>query len=154
MSMVTPTLNIPQPGASSTKAAAAAVAPPVVAAATPALATKAPDAPSATVTLSPQALSAAYAASHPSSTASSTPAAAAVPAPAVADGSVYESLKNGISTAVTDVGDAIAGGAHAVVEGVETTISTVNKVAKGILELPFAAVSKGCDAVGSLIDEL
>ncbi len=151
MPMVTPTLNIPQPSASSTKAPPAVTAPP--AAAAPAPATKAPDAPSATVTLSPQAMSAAYAASHPSATASSTPAAA-IPATAVGDGSVYESLKNGISAAVTDVGDAIAGGAHAVVDGVETTLSTANKVAKGILELPFAAVAKGCDAVGSLIDEL
>ena len=151
MPMVTPTLNIPQPGAPSTKAATAVIAPPVAAA--PAPATKAPDAPSTTVTLSPQAISAAYAVSHPSTTASPTPAAA-VPAPAAADASVYESLKNGISAAVTDVGDVIAEGAHAVVDGVETTLSTANKVAKGILELPFAAVAKGCDAVGSLIDEL
>ena len=49
---------------------------------------------------------------------------------------------------------AIAGGAHAVVDGVESAVSTVHKVVKGALELPFAAVSKGCDAVGSLIDEL
>ena len=76
------------------------------------------------------------------------------PAPAVHDNSVYESLKNGISTAFTDVGGAIADGAHAVVDGGETTLSTANKVAKGVLELPFAAVAKGCDAVGSLIDEL
>jgi len=153
MPMVTPTLNIPQPSVASAKAAAAAATPPAATPASAAPATKAPDAPSTTVTLSPQAMSAAYAASHPSSAASSTPAAAA-PAPAATDGSVYESLKNGISAAVTDVGDAIAGGANAVVDGVETTLSTANKVAKGILELPFAAVAKGCDAVGSLIDEL
>ena len=154
MPMVTPTLNIPQPGASSTKAATAVIAPSATAAA-PAPAAKAPDTPSTTVTLSPQAISAAYAVSHPSAPApaSSTPAAPS-PAPTVADASVYESLKNGISTAVTDVGDAIADGAHAVVDGVETALSTANKVAKGILELPFAAVAKGCDAVGSLIDEL
>jgi hypothetical protein len=147
MPMVTPTLNIPQPSASSTKAATAAATPP---AAAPTPAAKAADVPSTTVTLSPQAMSAAYAASHPSSAAPSVP----TPAQPEHDGSVYESLKSGIATAVTDVGDAIAGGAHAVVDGVETTLSTANKVAKGILELPFAAVAKGCDTVGSLIDEL
>ena len=151
MPMVTPTLNIPQPGASSTKTAIAAATPP--AAAAPAPETKAADVPSTTVTLSPQAMSAAYASSHPSSAAPSSPPAP-TPAQPEHDGSVYESLKNGIAAAVTDVGDAIVGGAHAVVDGVETTLSTANKVAKGILELPFAAVAKGCDAVGSLIDEL
>jgi hypothetical protein len=70
------------------------------------------------------------------------------------DGSLYDSLKHGISTAVTDVGDAIAGGAEAVVDGVETAVSTVHTVAKGIVELPFAAVAKACDAVGAVIDEL
>jgi hypothetical protein len=74
--------------------------------------------------------------------------------PAADDSSVYESLKNGITTAVTDVGDAIAEGAHAVVDGVETTLSTAHKLAKGILELPFAAVSRASDAVGTLIDKL
>lgn len=80
--------------------------------------------------------------------------APAAPPPAAHDGSVYESLKDGISTAVADVGGAISTGAHAVVEGVETTLSTANKVATGILELPFAAVAKACDAAGALIDEL
>ena len=149
MPMITPTLNLPLPTASSAKTA---TAPPTPAAVTPlAPAPRMADAPSTTVTLSPQAMSAAYAASHPSSpTASPTPALE----PGAHDGSVYESLKNGISTAVTDVGDVIAEGAHAVVDGVETTLSTANKVAKGILELPFAVVAKGCDAVGSLIEEL
>ena len=54
---------------------------------------------------------------------------------------------------MSDVGDAIAGGAHAVVEGVETTLSTANKVVTGMLELPFAAVAKACDAVGAVIDK-
>ena len=153
MPMVTPTLNIPQPSAPSTKTAVAAATPPAIAAAAPAPATKAADVPSTTVTLSPQAMSAAYAASHPSPAAPSTPPAP-TPAQPEHDGSVYDSLKSGIATAVTDVGDAIAGGAHAVVDAVETTLSTANKVAKGILELPFAALAKGCDAVGSLIDEL
>jgi hypothetical protein len=39
-----------------------------------------------------------------------------------------------------------------VVEGVETTLSTIHDVAKGTLELPFAVVAKACDAVGSLIE--
>ena len=157
MSLVTPTLNLSLPTASSTRTAAApAPAKPTAATATPAPATRTPDAPSAVVTLSPQALSAAWAESHPSPSAPSAPAASTPPAPVPAahDGSVYESLKNGISTAATDVGDVIAEGAHAVVDGVEITLSAANKVAKGILELPFAAVAKGCDAVGSLIDEL
>ena len=146
MPMVTPSLNLPQPALSSATA-------PKAAAPAPALPTAPPTPPSATVTLSPQAMSALSSSSHPSSStpAASTPAAA--PAPAAHDGSVYESLKSGISTAVSDVGDAIASGAHAVVDGVETTLSSANKVATGILELPFAAVSKACDAVGGLIDE-
>jgi hypothetical protein len=81
-------------------------------------------------------------------------APAPLAAPVQHDGSVYESLKHGISTAVTDTGDVIAAGAHAVVDGVETAVSTVHKVAKGIVELPFAAVAKACDAAGALIDEL
>jgi hypothetical protein len=152
MPLITPTLNLPQPPASSTKTVPPATTP-TAATATPA--TPTPAAPSTTVTLSPQALSAAYAVSHPS--AASTPGVAATPAAPIAaahDGAVYESLKSGIATAVTDVGDAIADGAQAVVDGVETTLSMANKVAKGILELPFAAVSKGCDAVGALIDKL
>ena len=152
MPTITPTLNLPQPPVSSPKTSAAVAAPVAAPAPTPAAST-----PSATVTLSPQAMSAAWATSHPTASAGSTAATPATPAAAPAphdDGSVYESLKNGISAAVTDVGDAIASGAHAVVDGVETTLSTANKVAKGILELPFAAVAKGCDAVGSLIDEL
>jgi hypothetical protein len=67
---------------------------------------------------------------------------------------VYESLKNGISTAVGDVGDVIAGGAQAVVDGVETTLSTANKIVQGALGLPFAAAAKVCDAAGAIISEL
>jgi len=89
----------------------------------------------------------------PSSSSAASPAA--TPAPAAAhDSSVYEALKNGFTTAVADVGDAISSGVHAVVDGVETTLSTANNVAKGIVELPFAAVSRACDAAGALIDEL
>ncbi len=157
MPMVSPTLNLPQPAVSSSGAArtASVALPPAPAVSTPAPA-KSPDAPSATVTLSPQAMSALAASGHPSSpgpAAGETPPVA-TPAPVAHAASVYESLKSGISTGVADVGDAIADGAHAVVEGVETTLSTANKVATGILELPFAVVSKSCDAVGSLIDKL
>ena len=150
MPIVTPTLNLPQPTTTSTKTASPAIPAPAPIAA-PVSTASTPAAPSTTVTLSPQALSLA-AANHPAS--SSTPSAASAPAPVAHDGSVYESLKNGISSAVTDVEDAIASGAHAVVDGVEHTLSTANDIAKGILELPFAAVAKGCDAVGALIDEL
>jgi len=52
------------------------------------------------------------------------------------------------------VGDAIADGAHAVVDGVETALSTANKVAVGVLEFPFAVVSRAADAAGALIDKL
>ena len=152
MPIVTPTLNLPQPTTSSAKTAspaipaAAPIAAPVSTASTPA-------APSTTVTLSPQALSLA-AASHPASSSTTGAASAPAPAPAAHDGSVYESLKMGISNAVTDVEDAIASGASAVVEGVEHTLSTANDIAKGILELPFAVVAKSSDAVGALIDKL
>jgi hypothetical protein len=150
MPIVTPTLNLPLSATTTKSAAPVAPAPAPLAMPAPVATPSAPAAPSATVTLSPQALSLA-AGSHPA-TPSTTGAA---PAVAVAhDGSVYESLKSGISNAVTDVEDAIASGAHAVVDGVEHALSTTNDIAKGILELPFAAVSKGCDAVGSLIDEL
>jgi len=145
MPMVTPTLNLPKPAISSSAAAKPAVVvpppPPVTTTVAPA---QMPEVPSTTVTLSAQAMSALAAAG---STAGTSPAAAH-------DSSGYESLKRGISTAAHDVGDAISDGAHAVVEGVETTLSTANKVARGALELPFAMVAKGCDAVGGLIDEL
>jgi hypothetical protein len=151
MSMVTPTLNLPPP------APAAAMAKPALPAATPSAVPAPPaarpaDVPSTTVTLSPQAQSALAAASHPPPAAS--PALTTAAAPMAHDGSVYESLKNGISAAVSDVGEAIAGGAHAVVDGVETTLSTANKMVQGALELPFAAVAKVCDAAGAVIDEL
>jgi len=148
MPMVSPTLNLPQPGVSSSAAARTAnVAPPPAPAAAAAPPARTPDLPGTIVTLSPQALSALSAADHPAS---------AVPiAPALAHGSSgYESLKSSISTAARDVGDAVADGAHAVVEGVETTLSMAHKVTKGALELPFAVVAKGCDAMGGLIDEL
>ncbi len=158
MPTVTPSLTLPQP----TLSAAFAAKPATVGTAAPAPATTPPappaaptPSPSATVSFSPQAMAAA---SHPSTSTSPAAGAGATAAPAPLavshDGSVYESLKSGISTAVTDVGDAISDGAHAVVDGVETALSTANKVVKGTLELPFAAVSKACDAVGAVIDEL
>jgi hypothetical protein len=146
MSLVTPTLNLPAAPASIAGPAKPAAAPPMPAAvATP---TKAPDAPSTTVTLSAQAQSVMNAANHPGAP---SPTSAAAPAPP--DSSVYESLKNGIASAVTDVGDAIEDGAQAVVDGVETTLSTVNTAVKGLLGLPFAAVAKVCDAAGAIIDK-
>ena len=157
MPTISPTLTLPQPTLSSTASTKAATPAPAAAPATPAAATKAPE-PSTTVTLSPQAISAMAAAAHPSSSspaASGAPgSAAALPAAAVHDGSVYEAVKAGITTAATDVGDAIADGAHAVVEGVETTLSTVHDVAKGIVAFPFAALSRASDAAGALIDKL
>ena len=147
MPMVTPTLNLSSP-TPTTKAAATALAP----AATPAPPAKAPDAASATVTISPQAISALAAASHPTPPPSATSTTSSAPPPAPHDGSVYDALKNGIAGAIADVGDAIEGGAHAVVEGVETTVSTANKMVQGVLELPFAAVAKVCDAAGAIID--
>ncbi len=164
MSMVTPTLNLPPPPLASTaaKPALSTSAPstsstsstPSTASTPPAPGTPsaAPAVPSTTVTLSPQAQSAFAAASHPapSSGAATAPAAATV----AHDSSVYESLKNGISTAVGDVGDVIAGGAQAVVDGVETTLSTANKIVQGALGLPFAAAAKVCDAAGAIISEL
>jgi hypothetical protein len=99
-------------------------------------------------------MSALAASSHPSAPSATAASAAPAAVHAVAEGSVYDSLKNGISNAVADVGDAIEGGAEAVVHGVEATVSTANDIVKGILSLPFAAVSKTADAVGAIIDEL
>jgi hypothetical protein len=146
MSLVTPTLNLPT-FAASTKPVAAPVAPPAPAA----VPAKAPDVPSATVTLSAQAQSALTAAAHAAPAPAPSAAPVATP-PAAHDSSVYDMLKNGIAGAVTDVEDAISAAGHAVVDGVETTLSTANKVAQGIVELPFAAVAKVCDAAGAIID--
>ena len=148
MPMVSPTLNLPHPGVPSAAAArTASVAAPPAPAAAPAPPARMPDLPGTIVTLSPQALSALAAADHPAS-------AGAIPPAAAHAASVYESMKSGISTVAHDVGDAVADGAHAIVQGVESTLSMAHKVAKGALELPFAAVADGCDAVGGLIDEL
>jgi len=155
MPMVSPTLNLPQSSLSSTASTKAGASMPLSAAlpaTTPAPATSIP---STTVTLSAQAMSALAAANHPAASpppSSSTPSSTPAPAPEPQDSSIYDSLKNGIAAAVGDVGDAIEGGAHAAVDGVETVLSTVNDVAKGILELPFAAVAKACDAAGDVID--
>jgi hypothetical protein len=156
MPTISPTLTLSQPALTSTAATKAAVLASIAPPASPVAATKAPE-PGTTVTLSPQAMSAMAAAAHPSPPPASSTSASSVapmPAPAAHDGSVYDAVKNGITTAVTDVGDAIADGAHAVVEGVETTLSTAHDVAKGIVAFPFAAVSRASDAVGALIDKL
>ena len=150
MPMVTPSLNLPTPSTSSSASMKPAGAPPLPA--LPAAPTL-PSPPSTTVTLSSQGMSLASGhSSSPSSSASGTSSPS--PAPAAQGGSIYDSLKNGISAAIDDVGDAIAGGAHAIVSGVETALSTANDVAVGIVELPFAAVAKTADAAGALIDEL
>jgi len=158
MPMVTPTLNLPQPAlpATAAKPALSTSAPATSSTSStpstpPAAGTPSPPpaVASTTVTLSPQAQSAFAAASRP--------AAAATPPPATAvahDASVYDSLKNGISTAVGDVGDVIVGGAQAVVDGVENTLSAANKIVQGALGLPFAAAAKVCDAAGAIISEL
>jgi hypothetical protein len=148
MSFVTPMPTVTPPSVASSMRAAAAAAP---APAAPTAA--ASDSSSTTVTLSPaaQSMAASHASPAPSPSTSSTSAAApATPEPH--ESSIYDSIKNGLEEAVSDVGDAIAGGAHAVVDGVETTLSTIHDVAKGTLELPFAVVAKACDAVGSLIE--
>jgi len=151
MPMVTPSLNPPTPTPSTSSSASMkpAGAPPLPALPAAPPPPTLPSAPSTTVTLSPQAMSLASGhSSSPSGTSSPSPA------PAAQDGSIYDSLKNGISAAIDDVEGAISGGAHAVVDGVETALSTANSVATGIVELPFAAVAKTCDAAGALIDEL
>ena len=151
MPMVSPTVNLPTPAAAAAPAPLAPL-PPLAPPVSNAAQAKMPDAPSTTVTLSPQAMSAMAASAHPSS--SSAASGSTAPAPVTHDGSLYDSIKNGISHAIDDVEGAISGGAHAVVDGVETTLSTANKVATGIVELPFAAVAKACDAAGALIDKL
>ena len=148
MPMVTPTLNLPQPATppAAPKPAALPVAAPVPTAVLP----------STTVTLSPQAsaMAASHSPSQSSPSTSTAPSTSAPAAPVPHDSSLYDSLKSGIANAVGDVEDVITGGAHAIVDGVETALSTANKVATGIVELPFAAVAKACDAVGAVIDDL
>ncbi len=153
MPMVTPSLNLPMPSTSSSASMKPAGAPPLPALPAASTPPALPSAPSTTVTLSPQAMSLASGhAPSPSGTASA--ASSSSPAADEPGGSVYDSLKNGIAAAIDDVEGAISGGAHAIVSGVETALSTANKVATGIVELPFAAVAKTCDAAGALIDEL
>jgi hypothetical protein len=111
------------------------------------------DPPSSTVTLSPQALSLSNA-SHPGSAAvpgAPGPSLAPLPGPS---SSVYESLKNGISTAVSDVGEAVAGGAHLLAEGVETVSSAADTAIHGVVDLPFAVIGKACDAAGAVLDAI
>ena len=154
MPMVTPSLNLPTPSTSSSASMKPpGLMPPPALPAAPTLPSL-PSPPSTTVTLSSQGMSLAsgHSSSSPSSSASGTSSPG--PAPAAEGGSIYDSLKNGIAAAIDDVGDAIAGGAHAIVSGVETALSTANNVAVGIVELPFAAVAKTADAAGALIDEL
>ena len=155
MPMVSPTLNLPTPSTSSSASAKpAGLMPPPTLPAAPSMPTL-PSPPSTTVSLSPQAMSLASShASSPSPSNSTSGASAPTPAAVAQDGSIYDSLKHGIASAIADVGDAIAGGAHAIVSGVETALSTANDVAVGIVELPFAAVAKTADAAGALIDEL
>lgn len=153
MPMVTPSLNLPTPSTSSSASMKPAGTPPLPALPAAPTPPTLPSPPSTTVTLSSQGMS--LASSHASSPSSSTSGTSSPgPAPAAQGGSIYDSLKNGISAAIDDVGDAIAGGAHAIVSGVETALSTANDVAVGIVELPFAAVAKTADAAGALIDEL
>jgi hypothetical protein len=117
---------------------------------TPALpAADTPNAPaSSTVTLSDQARSAL-------ASASSSPAAPAPASTAVASAagpSTYESMKAGIVGAVDDIEDIASEGLHAVTNGVETLVSSANTLVRGVLDSPFVAVSKMCDAAGAVID--
>jgi len=153
MPMVTPSLNLPTPSTSSSASMKPAGPPPLPALPAAPTPPSLPSPPSTTVTLSPQGMSLASSHASPPSS-SATGMSSPSPAPAAQGGSIYDSLKNGISAAIDDVGDAIAGGAHAIVSGVETALSTANDVAVGIVELPFAAVAKTADAAGALIDEL
>ncbi len=107
--------------------------------------------PSATVTLSPQALTLSHA-SAPAANPAPSPAAA--PAPAASPASIYEELKNGIGAAVDDVEGAISGAAHWVADGVESAVAGADRLAHGIVELPFALGAKAFDAVGSAIDAI
>jgi hypothetical protein len=127
---ILPPATSPASTAAATKAAAPTATPAPAAPSTPA------DAPGTTVTLSPQALSLSQ---------------ANAPGPA-APSSTYDALKNGISTGVSDVGEAISDSAHWVADGVGSGLAAAHTLAQGIVALPFAAVAKTCDAAGALID--
>jgi hypothetical protein len=116
----------------------------------PSLASPAVDAPSvaasSTVTLSDQARSAL-----------NLSQSAPVPAPtggAAAGPSTYEAMKTGVVNAVDDIENMASDGVHAVVNGVETLVSSANTFVRGVLDSPFVAVSKICDAAGAVIDEI
>jgi hypothetical protein len=115
--------------------------------------------PSSMVTLSDQARStidgAVMAASATSTgNASSVPLSAPVAPPEASGPSTYESMKRGIAAAVGEVEDVAGAGLHAVVNGVETAVSSANSLVRGVLDSPFVIVSKVCDAAGAVIDEL
>ena len=81
--------------------------------------------------------------------------AARRPAPAAPSGSIYDSLKNGISTAVDrrrrrDRRRRARGRRR---RG-DRRCRPPTRSPTASLELPFAAVAKACDAAGALIDEL
>ena len=111
----------------------------------PVAAAKPADVPSATVTLSEQALNLL---NHPDA---SVPHAAAA---ASGSTSIYESLKKGITTAAEDVGDAASDSAHWLANGVESAVSAADTLAHGVADLPFAVVGKICDATGAMLDAL
>ena len=95
--------------------------------------------PSATVTLSDRALDALHGNGASSSASSS---------------SVYTSLKNGIEAAVDGVENAVSDSAHWLVDGAVSAVTTVDHVVHGVVDLPFVAVSKTCDAIGSVLDAI
>jgi hypothetical protein len=89
--------------------------------------------------------------------AGSTPGATAPPAAEGAgstDPSIYDEMKNGLSTAADDIGNAVDDGAHWLASGVEAAFSAADTLAHGIADLPFVAVAKVCDAAGAVLDAI
>jgi hypothetical protein len=111
--------------------------------------------PGSTVTLSDQARSAIDNASTASNS-GNAPLPLTMPAstPAASGPSTYESMKRGIVAAVDEVEDVASDSFHAVVNGVETAVSSANSLVRGVLDSPFVVISKICDAAGAAIDEI
>jgi hypothetical protein len=116
----------------------------------PAVAVKPVDSPGTTVTLSAQAMNAL----NRADSSTTTPATHAAAQPSDSSSSVYDSLKKGITTAVDDVGEAASDSVHWLANGVGSVFSAADTLAHGIVDLPFAAVGKVCDAAGAVLDAI
>jgi hypothetical protein len=141
MSLITASITTPTVSSATTSSGTSATPTPL-AAPNKSSTTGPESAPGTTVTLSDQARNALAGTANMSASADG------------AEPFTYESMKRGVASAVGEIEDAASDGFHSVVRGLETVASSANSLLRGVLESPFVAVSKVCDAVGSVIDEL